>query len=162
MFSIDMGGCDIVLGAEWLRTLVMVTMDFKELYMSFVKDSHTHTLYGINDIPPDLISSQHMENLLKEGHYGIISQFYVTQGFETTPLKTLSEMKQVLDTYILVFELPIGLPPIQGEHDHNIPLLPSSYPPNVFPYRSNPPKHQPLFLTSSHGLKERRRLEDVP
>ena len=28
MFAIDMGGCDIVLGAEWLRTLGPITMDF--------------------------------------------------------------------------------------------------------------------------------------
>ena len=28
MFSIEMGGCDIVLGAEWLRTLGPITMDF--------------------------------------------------------------------------------------------------------------------------------------
>jgi hypothetical protein len=31
MFSIDMGGCDIVLGVEWLRTLDPILMDFKEL-----------------------------------------------------------------------------------------------------------------------------------
>jgi hypothetical protein len=27
MFAIDMGGCDIVLGAEWLRTLGPITME---------------------------------------------------------------------------------------------------------------------------------------
>jgi hypothetical protein len=29
MFVVDIGGCDIVLGAEWLRTSRPVTMDFK-------------------------------------------------------------------------------------------------------------------------------------
>jgi hypothetical protein len=33
----DMGECDIVLGEEWLCTLGPITMDFKELYMSFTK-----------------------------------------------------------------------------------------------------------------------------
>lgn len=28
MFAIDMGGCDIVFGAKWLRTLGLVTVDF--------------------------------------------------------------------------------------------------------------------------------------
>jgi hypothetical protein len=28
MFAIDMGGCDIMLGAEWLRTLGPILMDF--------------------------------------------------------------------------------------------------------------------------------------
>jgi hypothetical protein len=31
MFAIDMGKCDIVLGAGWLRTLGSILMDFKEL-----------------------------------------------------------------------------------------------------------------------------------
>jgi hypothetical protein len=35
MFSIDMGGCDIVLGVEWLHTLGPITMDFKDLTMQF-------------------------------------------------------------------------------------------------------------------------------
>jgi hypothetical protein len=33
MFAIDMGGCDIVLGAEWIRTLGPIIMDFKDLTM---------------------------------------------------------------------------------------------------------------------------------
>lgn len=39
-------------------------MDFKELYMSFVKDSHPHMLQGIKSIPPEIISSHRMENIL--------------------------------------------------------------------------------------------------
>jgi hypothetical protein len=35
MFSIDMGGCEIVLGAEWIRTLGLILMDFKALTMKF-------------------------------------------------------------------------------------------------------------------------------
>jgi hypothetical protein len=35
MFSIQMGGYDIVLGVEWLHALGPITMDFEELYMRF-------------------------------------------------------------------------------------------------------------------------------
>jgi hypothetical protein len=35
MFAIDMGGCEIVLGADWIRTLGPILMDFKELTMKF-------------------------------------------------------------------------------------------------------------------------------
>jgi hypothetical protein len=35
MFDIDMGGCDIVLGIEWIRTLGPILMDFKDLTMQF-------------------------------------------------------------------------------------------------------------------------------
>jgi hypothetical protein len=41
MFSIDMGGCDIVLGVERLRTLGPITMDFKELTMQFQQGRKT-------------------------------------------------------------------------------------------------------------------------
>ena len=33
------------------------------------------------------------------------------------------------------FEKPNGLPLSRGEHDHSIPLIPGSQPPNVKPYR---------------------------
>jgi hypothetical protein len=35
MFTIDMGGCDIMIGVEWLLTLGSILMDFKELTMQF-------------------------------------------------------------------------------------------------------------------------------
>ena len=35
MLSINMGGCDIALGVEWLRTLGSILMDFKALTMQF-------------------------------------------------------------------------------------------------------------------------------
>jgi hypothetical protein len=44
MFSISMGGCDIVLGVEWLHTLGPITMDYQDLYMSFTQEAHPYTL----------------------------------------------------------------------------------------------------------------------
>ena len=44
MFPISMGGCDIVLGVQWLRTLGPITMDYQELYISFTQETHTNTL----------------------------------------------------------------------------------------------------------------------
>jgi hypothetical protein len=40
MFSISMGGCDIVLGVESLLTLGSITIDYQDLYMSFTQDAH--------------------------------------------------------------------------------------------------------------------------
>jgi hypothetical protein len=33
MFAINMGGCDIVLGAKWIHSLCPITMNFKDLTM---------------------------------------------------------------------------------------------------------------------------------
>jgi hypothetical protein len=35
MFSTDMGSCDIVLNVEWLCTVDLISMDFKDLTMKF-------------------------------------------------------------------------------------------------------------------------------
>ena len=35
MFSLPLGGCDVVLGTQWLRTLGPILWDFAELWMQF-------------------------------------------------------------------------------------------------------------------------------
>jgi hypothetical protein len=76
MFSIDMGSCDIVLGAEWLRTLGPILMDFKELTMQFNEEGQQYKFQGITTGSPKITSSYHMEKLLKKGHSEIISQLH--------------------------------------------------------------------------------------
>jgi hypothetical protein len=41
--SIEMGGCDIVLGVEGLWTLGLITMDFLDLYTSFHHEGNHYT-----------------------------------------------------------------------------------------------------------------------
>jgi hypothetical protein len=76
MFAIDMGGCDIVLGADWLRTLGPILMDFKALTMQFDQEGHQYKFQGITAGSPEVISSHRMEKLLKKGHSGVISQLH--------------------------------------------------------------------------------------
>jgi hypothetical protein len=135
MFSISMGGCDIVLGMEWLRTLGPITMDYQELYMSFTQESHPYTLRGLQVGSPEIISSHRMEKLLKKGHHGVISQFNAIQVTEHASQVVPPSLQLILDKYPKIFEIPTALPPSRGEHDHSIPLLLGSQPPNVRPYR---------------------------
>jgi hypothetical protein len=83
MFSIDMGGCDIVLGVEWLHTLGPILMDFKDLTMQFQQEGQQYKFQGITIGSPEIISSHHMENLLKKGHSHIISQLHSIHVVET-------------------------------------------------------------------------------
>jgi hypothetical protein len=80
MFSIDMGGCGIVLGAEWIRTLGPILMDFKELTMQFNQESQQFKFQGITTGSLEIIISHRMEKLLKKGHSGIISQLHAIQS----------------------------------------------------------------------------------
>jgi hypothetical protein len=133
MFSIDMGGCDIVLGANWLRTLGPILMDFKALTMQFDQEGHQYKFQGITTGSPEVISSHCMENMLKKGHSNVISQFHAIQATKTPPM--LHDLQALFSKHQMVFSTPQGLPPSRGVHDHSIPLVLRSLPPNIRPYR---------------------------
>jgi hypothetical protein len=133
MFSIDMGGCDIVLGAYWLRTVGPILMDFKDLTMQFDQEGHQYKFQGITAGSTEIISSHCMEKMLKKGHSGVITQLHAMQATETPSV--LQDLQAILSTHQLVFSTPQGLPPSRGVHDHSIPLVPGSLPPNICLYR---------------------------
>jgi hypothetical protein len=133
MFSIDMGGCDIVLGVEWLRTLGPIIMDFKELTMQFKQEGKNYQFQGLTIGSPEIISSHRMENILNKGHSGIISQLHSIQVVETPFVHP--ELQAFLSKNQAIFSTPQGLPPSHGVHDHSIPLVPGILPLNVRPYR---------------------------
>lgn len=54
MFVMELVGCDMVLGMQWLQFLGIVTWDFKKLTMNFSMLGQVVTLKG-------LISSQPLE-----------------------------------------------------------------------------------------------------
>jgi hypothetical protein len=74
-----------------------------------------------------------MEKLLKKGHSGIISQLHAIQATETPSV--LQDLQSILSKHQVVFSTPQGLPPSLGVHDHSIPLVLGSLPPNILPYR---------------------------
>jgi hypothetical protein len=45
------------------------------------------------------------------------------------------DLQAILSKHQLVFSTPQGLPPSRGVHDHSIPLVPGSLPPNICLYR---------------------------
>jgi hypothetical protein len=133
MFSIDMGGCDIVLGAEWIRNLGPILMDFKELTMQFDQEVQQYKFQGIITNSPDIISSHRMEYLLKKGHSDIISQLHAIQATETPSVP--QDLQAILFKHQVFFSTLQGLPPSCGVHDHSIPLASGILPPNIHPYR---------------------------
>jgi hypothetical protein len=80
MFAIDMGGCDIVLGADWLRNLGPILMDYKALTMQFDQEGYQYKFQGITSSSPEVISSHRMEKLLKKGHSCVIAQLHAIKA----------------------------------------------------------------------------------
>jgi hypothetical protein len=104
MFAIDMGGCDIVLGADWLRTLGPILMDFRDLTMQFDQEGRKYKFQGITIGSPEIISSHRMEKLLKKGHSGVIAQLHAIQAIETTFVP--QDLQSILSKHQVVFPLP--------------------------------------------------------
>jgi hypothetical protein len=129
MFAIDMGGCDIVLGADWIRTLGPILMDFKELTMQFDQEGHQYKFQDITVSSPEIISSHRIKKLLKKGHSGVIAQLHAIQAIETPSMPR--DLQSILSKQQVVFSTTQGLPPSCGVHDHSIPLVPGSVPPNI-------------------------------
>jgi hypothetical protein len=140
MFSIDMGGCDTILGADWLRTLGPILMDFKALTMKLDQEGHQYKFQDIIVGSLEVISSHRMEKMLKKGHFGVIAQLNVIQATKTPPV--LHDLQALLSKHQMVFSTPQGLPPSRGVHDHSIPLVPRILPPNIRPY------HHPFSQTN--------------
>ncbi|MCZ2221939.1 retropepsin-like aspartic protease family protein, partial [Corynebacterium pilbarense] len=124
MFAIDMGGCDIVLGADWLRTLGPILMDFKELTIQFDQEGQKYKFQGIIVGSRKVINSPLMEKLLKKGHYGIISKLHAIQATKTPSV--LQDLQSILSKHQVVFSTSHGIHPSHGVHDNSIPLVPRS------------------------------------
>jgi hypothetical protein len=101
MFSIDMGDCDIVLGADWLRTLGPILMDFKELTMQFDQEGQQYKFQGITVGSPEIISSHRMEKMLIKGHSGVIFQLHAIQATETPSVP--QDLQSILSKHQVVF-----------------------------------------------------------
>jgi hypothetical protein len=89
---------------------------------------------GITIGCPEIINSHQMENLLKKCHSGIIVELHSIQAIETPSMHP--DLQYIIFKHQVVFSTPHILPPSCGTiHDHSIPLIPWSLPPNVRPYR---------------------------
>ena len=98
-----MGGCDIVLGVEWLRTLGPILMNFKELTMQFDHEGQQYKFQGITVGSPHIISSHHMENILK-GNFSIIAQVHSIHAIETCFVP--QDLQSILSKHQVIFSTP--------------------------------------------------------
>jgi hypothetical protein len=133
IFAIDMGSCEILLGAEYLRTQGPILMDFKELTMQFNHEVEQYKFQGITTGSQEIISSHCMEKLLEKGHSDIISQLHAIQATKRPSVS--QDLQSMLSKHQVVCSTLQGFPPSRGVHNHSIPLIPDSFPPNVRPYR---------------------------
>ena len=66
MYAMEIRGVDIVLGAQWLETMGTVGLNLREQFINFHENGRKYKLYSINFPPPQIVSSNKMENMIKK------------------------------------------------------------------------------------------------
>ena len=67
LFVVPLGGVYVVLGIQWLQTLGTYFANHQEHFIEFHSFRKTQKLYGFQPPPTQLITSHHMEKLLRKG-----------------------------------------------------------------------------------------------
>ncbi|KAF5450607.1 hypothetical protein F2P56_030941, partial [Juglans regia] len=132
-FLLPLGGCDVVVGMQWLRTLGPVLWDFNKLTMTFTSGKGSVTLLGLSSSKPEFVEDVQIFQLTMVERKGMLLQLVHN---ETTPAmgSYAADIEAVLAKYDHVFAEPKGLPP-RRSRDHQINLKEGTMPISARPYR---------------------------
>ncbi|XP_017431896.1 uncharacterized protein LOC108339268 [Vigna angularis] len=140
VFLLSFSSADLILGANWLKTIGPHLADYDSLQIKFLQDGRFTTLQGDRDMLPKTAQLHHIRRMMDINALDeIYSMQMVHQATQNFPLFELLEdmepdLVKLLHNYSIVFSQPCGLPPPRS-HDHSIPLLEGSNPVKVKPYR---------------------------
>ena len=138
---LPLGGCDMVLGIQWLTTLDDIKWNFKKLVMEFEYKMKKVVLRGTRDITLHWMQGKksHKEPGHKQAE--LYSMRYCIYPVSCCQMEGQSgsnvEVESIVEKFEGVFAVPTELPPHRS-HDHKIPLLPNTPPINISPYRHPP------------------------
>lgn len=129
-----LGGCDNVLGVQWLSTLGLILWDFVKLHMEFNLLDSKHVIQGITPTKVSLMDGAQFGKAMKQDRQGLVLQLLTPYEFSISNLDNDPLLAKLLDHFQEVFHEPIGLPP-NCDHSHHIVLQPGAKPICVDPYR---------------------------
>ncbi|KAF5471083.1 hypothetical protein F2P56_011555 [Juglans regia] len=118
---LDLAGCDIVLGVQWLETLGPITWDFSKLVMSFWLDGKAIELKGLKLNPSVVEEGGKVCKATMVKGKGIFLQIMCVGEVNQEHGKLAEPFPALLVDFKEVFEEPQGLPPPRS-HDHHIVL----------------------------------------
>ncbi|XP_026458919.1 uncharacterized protein LOC113359517 [Papaver somniferum] len=131
---LPLGGCDIVLGANWLRNLDDVLFNLSKLCITFKHKGKKITLTGIHQkFLLSMMSGSAVKKFLQKHSHGIVGQLFSISSSSVQPIPP-PPIATLLNQFPSVFTEPKSLPP-ERNLDHKIPLKPHSKPANLRSYR---------------------------
>ena len=136
LYVLDMGGSDVVLGAQWLKQLGPILMDYQALTMKFVHHQTVIELKGELGSQLASISLHQLKRVARTDNTAQIFSLTVCPASVSSspPTHPNPQVQNLLTSYPSLFTEPSSLPP-QRRTDHAISLFPNSHPVNVRPYR---------------------------
>ncbi|GKC95235.1 retrotransposon-related protein [Tanacetum coccineum] len=123
---LPLGGCEMVLGVQWLATLGDIMWNFTSLTMQFQHEGRHVALRGTTKSPMQCLCVPATSVMSLDVTYKPV--------FGVTEEQALSELLKEFED---VFALPTSLPP-QRQRDHIIPLKEGVIPVNIRPYKHPP------------------------
>ncbi|GJT06736.1 hypothetical protein Tco_0841198 [Tanacetum coccineum] len=146
---LPLGGCEMVLGIQWLATLGDIQCNFQHLTMKFEYNGRRMVLRGTKNFAIHWMQGKSASKggQIKQAELASMVLCIYPVSFWQMDGKTnvTKEVDKVLAKFERVFEIPTELSP-QRSHDHQIPLMPNTPPINVRPYRHPPNQKDAIEL----------------
>ncbi|MCH80314.1 Ty3/gypsy retrotransposon protein, partial [Trifolium medium] len=137
LYLFDLGGIDMVLGIEWLKTLGDTITNWKQQTISFWKDHKWVTLRGEGGCSKSVVALQSILKKPKPNMQGVLWELEKGEpkvvGSEELSEQQHTDLEELLSKYENVFQTPSGLPPKRSK-EHAINLVEGQGAVNVRPY----------------------------
>lgn len=137
IFVLDVAGCDIVLGVQWLAELGNIVANFRKMTMAFMVKGQRVEFQGEHMLHPIPLTCKTLTKVVQgESVAGIYAlQCVPSSEKEVQKGEEIPEVvKTVLERYPKVFKETKELPPTRNV-DHPTELMLGKGPVNVRPYR---------------------------
>ncbi|GJU00268.1 glycoside hydrolase, catalytic domain-containing protein [Tanacetum coccineum] len=139
---IPLGGCEMVLGVQWLSTLGDIVCNFLKLKMEFMYKGKKVALRGVPQPALQWMQGKQLGAKLFSmavcvyPSHGIKAELMST-GINSELINIHPLLSPLMHKYDGVFAVLKSLPP-HRKHDHRIPLQENTSPINIRPYRHPP------------------------
>nr|GEX13669.1 hypothetical protein [Tanacetum cinerariifolium] len=150
---LPLGGCDMVLGVQWLTTLGDIKWNFHTLRMEFTFKGKKITLRGTQQATLQWMNGKDYGRILTNSKVALeamsLCVYPITLmkvSVENTQVQHFNEaVSQLLEEFHDAFAVPNTLPPHRA-HDHRIVLQEGIPPVNVRPYKHTPTQKDAIEL----------------
>lgn len=132
-YILPISGCEVILGASWLKSLGDILWNFDSMTMKFNVSDKEYHLQGELQQHTTVVSCKTMTKLLRKEREAVMIQVAPVIDLKTAEI-VHPQIQALIHKYAEVFEVPKSLPPSR-EQDHRIELLPNAAPVSVRPYK---------------------------